>query len=252
MAVRRRRARRAAPFRRRKAALARRRIPRRRAIRTLNPRSGGFLGIETKFLDANVTSRQITNDTWTGAEQDPTTLDCLNGVAQGDGESNRDGRNYAIRSVHIRGWVDVAATESSLGPFGDALVRIALVLDTQTNATQLSAETVFTGTSAISAFRDLQNIKRFKVLKEKMILLPITQANMNEGAVNLFANGGVKRMFKINHIFNTPLIVNTSGTTNVVGVITDNSLHIIATQESASIQDDQVKLTYNSRVRFVG
>ncbi len=211
-----------------------------------------FLGIETKFLDSSVISRSLTNDTWTGAEMDPTTLNCLNGIPQGDTGSSRDGRNYAVKSIHIRGWVDVAATESSVATFPDALVRIALVQDTQSNGGQLSAENVLTGTSQISAFRDLDFVKRFKVLKEKMVLLPITQAMVNEGAINLFAIGGVKRMFKMNVNFKNPVIVNTNGTGNTVSDITDNSFHIIATQESGAVLDNNVKLTYNARVRFVG
>jgi hypothetical protein len=214
-----------------------------------NIRTGGYLNMERKFLDASFAGT-LTVDNWTSAECDPATLLCLNGIAQGDGESNRDGKNYRMLSVHLRGYVALSQNESVVSPTGDSLIRIALVLDKQTNGAQLSAENVITtgGTVAINGFRDLQYTSRFRVLED--IILRIDNNGLSEGSINLFANGTRRLPFTMNHTFKNPIPVTCSASTGVVGAIVDNSLHVIATALTAGSLD--ASLAYASRVRFTG
>ena len=215
-----------------------------------NPRTGGFLGVERKFVDADLSGIAFTSNTWSGANLDPATNNQLNPVAQGDGESERDGRNYNMLSIHIKGYVHVDASEASVATFPDTLFRIALVLDTQTNGAQLDPTNVFTGTNAIVAFRNLQYIKRFKVLKDIMLCKDATQTN--EGGTNSFAHGIWRIPFEIHHEFKTPVQVNTTGTAATVSVVTDNSLHLIGTALQDGVITANTKIYYNSRLRFVG
>ncbi len=212
-------------------------------------RTGGFMGLEKKFVDYNVASDAFTT-VWAGGEMEDGTALSLSAVAQGDGESQRDGRVYHIHSVHINGFLERAAQESVAAPVGDVLARLALVWDTQTNGAQLNAEDVFLTIGAgedVNSWRNLQFSKRFIVLKDKKIRIPVGMANLNEGAVNLFANTALKIPFKINKTFKTPIKVRCSGTTAVVAAITDNSLHLIGTATNSN-----GALTYQSRVRFTG
>lgn len=215
--------------------------------RTLvNPRTGGFLGIESKFIDYTFDDTIVTTNT--SAEMDPpgagaqTTPGSISAIAQGDGESNRDGRKCTLTSVHLRGTVTQdASSGTSLNNGG--IVRLALVQDTQTNGVQLNSENVFlTATNVELAFRNLQFSKRFKVLMSKLIVF-----NKTAGAGDGTADDSPAFVvpFTFNKKVNIPVIHN--GTTAVVAAITDNSLHIVAFASTAA-----VNLKYESRVRFVG
>jgi len=188
-----------------------------------------------------------------GGELDPTgsSVNCISAVAQGDGESERDGRVYYIESIDIYGTCSIPETEGATSPESDDRnVRIAVIWDTQTNNAQLNAEDVFLTTATIGdyhSFRNLQFSKRFKVLKNKRVRIPAAQAQVNEGGANLFANAQVVVPFEIHKTFETPIKVRCSLTTGVVAAITDNSLHICA------VTTKQVtNVGYNARIRFTG
>ncbi len=209
--------------------------------RVRNGRTGGFLGIETKFKDSTYPPTAIAV-TITGAEADPATLDSLSAIAQGDGETQRDGRKCTLTSLHMRGQVTLSLTAgSALTASREA--RVVVVWDTQTNGAQLNAEDVIlAATNVEHGFRNLQFTKRFKILKDQnWTLNPLAAAG--DGAANDTA--AVSRDFKWNFPLKIPVIHN--GTTAVVANITDNSLHVIAFASGTG-----VTLQYESRVRFVG
>ncbi len=212
-----------------------------------NIRTGGFGNIENKFVDYRVSGDAFTTS-WAGGEMEDGTALSLSAVAQGDGESERDGRVYTINSVHIKGFLETPLEESQAAPEIDYMARLALVWDTQTNAVQLSAEDVFLTVAAgedTNSFRNLQYSKRFIVLKDKTWRLAHQQ--VNEGAANLFATGGIRIPFKMNKSFKNGIKVRCTGTTAVIASIADNSLHLIGVSNSG-----QAVLTYQSRVRFTG
>lgn len=219
-----------------------------------NYRRNGFLGRELKFKDDYVTDTAILS-TWTGAELDPTVSGslCLNGVSQGDTENTRDGRQYIIKSIGIKGTVAADPAESQAAPASDFHVRLLLVHDKQTNAAQLNAEDVMTVDANVETFgfRNLENVQRFDVLADKTILVPAGSTSMNEGAANLFANAGCKRKFKMFHTFEKGLKVNTNGTGGTVSSITDNSLHLIGVCDAVGATTTP-KIWYESRLRFYG
>ncbi len=218
---------------------AKRKAPVRRSF--TNP----LFGVERKFFDT-----ETVNDAFavTWAAMEPATTN-LTAVAQGDGESNRDGRKYAITSIHVKGFVSHIEVESSTGPIEDPVIRLCLVHDTQTNGAQLTATDVMDGgqTEDFLAFRNLAFTNRFKVLKDQTFVLPVSQSNTNEGAVNLFAVASNKRQFSWNINFKTPIEVLMSDTGADIANVTDNSLHIIGVASTTNAQ-----LDYQSRIRFVG
>lgn len=208
-------------------------IPDRRPIRRTNIRTGGFLGMESKFLDLAYSATVAA--TVSGAEADPTGS-CLNPVVQGDGESNRDGRKYVITSVYVKGVLSVTGGTS----LDDPTVMLTLVQDKQTNGAQLNSEDVLTSPGiAINAMRNLQYIGRFNVLKSMRIDMK------PRSAWNGTAFSTSQTPFEMYVKCKIPVFCN--GTTGDVSTITDNSIHLIATSTSTA-----VTLSYNSRIRFQG
>lgn len=217
-----------------------------------NPRIGGFLGIEKKFLDSSASHTVVSPTDCTGGEADPTTLNCLNGIAQGDGESQRDGKNYIIKGITFDGIVyrSVVTGAATASASQSCWTTVAIVLDTQTNGTQLNSEDVYTNPSASAngnadLLRNLQYSQRFKVLKKWICHDPIGPNFVHNGAT--YDIGGTSHNISF-YADNLDIKVSTNGTGNTVSSIVDNSLHVVAFTNGVNT----VSLRYNCRIRFVG
>lgn len=211
-----------------------------------NARTGGFVALEKKFVDYNL-NVEAWSVVW--ATRNPVTVNCLNTVTQGTGESERNGRKCKMHNCYVRGEIILTQNESQTAPADAQHFRIILVLDTQTNATEANALSVMESTLGTDylGFRRLENTVRFKVLWDRTFTIrPLV---MNEGAANLFAKGGNKIIFKIMKNFRTPIVVNYTSSADpaTVAQISDNSLHIMGIATTAS-----ATLTYQSKVRFSG
>jgi len=217
----------------------------------LNVRTGGFLGIEKKFFDSFLATTQIAGPAdCTGGELDPATANCLNGVSQGDGESNRDGKNYVIKSLHFLGRVVANSQANKSAGWIPPSVFIAIVLDTQTNGAQLNSEDVYTNPAASIANntclqRNLQYSSRFRVLKT--FKLDFNQPSLAYDGTNIEGCGFSQSIEA--HLDNLNIKVGCSATTGTVAAITDNSLHVIGFATNVT---ETVNLTYTSRIRFMG
>lgn len=216
------------------------------SYRARNMRTGGYLGIETKFID--YTYSDVPTATITDAEADPpaqgaqTAPGCISAIAQGDGESNRDGRKVVLKSLHIRGAVILIASADATLNDGRT-IRVIVVVDTQTNGVQLNAENVILAATHVEhGFRNLQFSKRFRILKDHTF-----EINALAGAGTGAANDSPATVKKFMWNFPLNIPVNHTGTTAVVASIADNSIHVIAFASG-----DGVTLAYESRVRFVG
>ncbi len=219
------------------------RPPRRRR----NLRTAGYLGIEKKFVDYEYGPTAITA-TVASSEADPTTALALNSIAQGDGENQRDGRRANVHSVFVHGIVKML--ESSGAAFtAPAVVKIAMVLDKQTNAAQLNAEDVFVDPTSTShdavTFRNLQFSKRFQILSTKQLTFnPSWNRDADDyGAANL--------PFDMSYNFKKGLPVEFVGTTAAIASIQNASIHVIAIA-SPVLAVAGFTLLYSSRVRFTG
>lgn len=201
---------------------------------------------ELKFVDYEVNSKAF-SITW--EEMDPAVTDSVSSVAQGDGESSRDGRVYYIHSIHMRFFSFQAGVEGSNAPLDDQHGRVCLVLDKHTNGEQLDGEAVMSnlGSSNIIGFRNLQETSRFNVLWDKAVVIH-RFGNVNEGSPNLFASPlTLTPIYKFDKTFAKPIKVICSGTGNGINTITDNSFHVIG------ISNDTTQLlNYKVRIRFTG
>ena len=121
-------------------------------------RMGGFSDMYKKFVDYGRASIDL-GDSITGAEVDPATANCLNGIAQGNTENEYLGRGYDVMSIMVTGHIEWKNFALDAQRYGE-LVRLLLVWDKQTNGAQFNAEDVLlstiSGGSAIDAPRNLE------------------------------------------------------------------------------------------------
>jgi len=209
------------------------------------------MGTELKYIDTALVGSALTAPTdAAGAERDPATVLCLNPIAQGDGQSNREGRQCIMKSCYVTGDVSQPIQPDSGNAYPGCVYYVALVQDSQTNGAQLNSEDVFTnpGAAALTApyvMRDLQYVSRFRVLDSVVLHEPNRYA-LTDGA-STGSVSGYSIPFKLSWRGELPATF--IATTGNVTSIQDNSLHIIA--YASSVTGTPV-ITYNARVRFVG
>lgn len=215
-------------------------------MRSLNVRTAGFLGIERKFADFEIGSDTFSTS-W--ATMQDGTIKSISAVGIGNTESTRVGRVYNITSLHMRGAITTNASEAQTAPLSHSSCRVVIVWDTQTNAAELTATDVMDAgqTQDFLAFRNLQNTKRFRILMDKMWVVRPTI--LNEGGANAFAANETIINWKFNRTFKKPIKVICSGTTAVIGSITDNSIHVIGICSDTGVSP---RLEYQARIRFTG
>ncbi len=201
---------------------------------------------EMKYVDSDVNFTALTTS-W--AAYNPATPNCLTAVATGDGEQQHLGRAYTIYSLHVSGYVETDAISTANANQSNAVrVRVAIVQDTQTNATEIVGTTVFDTSynDQTTAYKNLSNVKRYKVLYDNTIV--VDRRNTAVGNASTYTASTNYRPFSFNKTWKKGLKVNTSGTTATVASITDNSVGLIAVASGNSV----VKLAYSCRMRFKG
>lgn len=191
-------------------------------------RYSGNGGHELKFFD---TSHSFNFDQ---TNEVPTTGQLVL-IPQGVTESTRIGRKATIRSVNIKGTINLIPATGSVVS-GNAFLW--LILDKQCNGAAASVNDVFTGTNATTALRNMANSSRFIVMK-KWVWLMSPQAGVG-GALNTFA-----RHFNWYKKCNVP--IEYSSTTGVITEIRSNNLFLIAGSDTI---DDLIVMTGVTRVRF--
>ncbi len=216
-----------------------------------NRRSGGFLGIESKFYDTSLTAAALTAPTnCAGMEHDPSATVMISTPAQGDSEVQRDGKRIVITSVQITGTANIPGSINQTVAHTTPLIFIALVLDTQTNGALLDSEDVFLNPSglagnSVSPLRNLVNNPRFRVLK-KWSISHDNNTHVHDGT-NIEV-GGLLSTFNCYLKLDLPVNFN-AGTTASIANVVDNSLHILACASSVGLAPT---ITYNARIRFQG
>ncbi len=205
-----------------------------------------YLGSLTEMKSADFsTAGDAFATTWTSMEDG--TILSVSGIAIGTADDQRIGRRILIHSIHIKYRMHVNASEMQTTPPPDLIGRMALVLDSQTNKAQLTATDVFTvGPPDFQAFRDLDHTSRYRVLLDVPFKIP--SVGINEGASDLFAQQNATTSIRSFHKkFPKPIPVLYDGDTNVIGVTTDNSFHIIGVANQTT-----ALLTYVVRLRYTG
>lgn len=212
-----------------------------RKYRGLNRFRGGGSSVrqELKFFDNAVTFNvDATNEI-------PATGQLCT-IAQGDGQSNRDGRKIIVKSITCTGQVVFAPAATTVG---SDIVWMWLVQDTQCNGAAATVADdnvgVFTaaGASASLAVRCLANADRFKILKKWVI------PTSSQAGVSAAYSGNIVPIcdYLKCHI---PIEYDASATTGALTTIRSNNLFLIA--GSSNQDDDLSNVTMTVRLRFIG
>lgn len=219
-----------------------------------NQRTGGYLGLELKFLDCawNSVAINVSTDGSSGEVQPSTgCTGCISCPAQGDGESQRDGRKFTVKSVWLSGIVESTPVAGASTIDETNGYYVALVLDTQANGATIVSEDCFinpsTNGNAIlpKPLRNLQNAKRFRILDAKYVR-PSVLAVGQDAATTMVTVPGYQAA--VNLSWRGNIVVETKGTTADVASVTDNAIHFIAYRGSHYT----TTFVGKSRMRFYG
>lgn len=216
-----------------------------------NTTSSGFMGIEHKFYDTGIVAAALVSSTSaTGGMHNPSATSLISTPAQDDGPSDRNGKKILIESVYLSGFIEFVDTPSAQA-LTDAIVYVAIIQDTQTNAAAMTSELAFVNpsTNAFLSANPLKNLlrsTRFNTLK----VWTITPGNRSiaSEADDKQVIMGVRVPIEVYKKVSIPVNFNGVGTNASVANVSDNSLHVVA----FCTLDGVATLSYNARIRFVG
>jgi len=219
------------------------------------PRSRGvYANGEMKYFDTERSTTAIPASTgWTGTEfppnvGTPTTLVC---PTVGSEINQRQGRNILLHRIQVKGVIQAPTQPTEAAGDNAALVRIALVQDQQTNATQAQGEQIFEPPTTVSAlmavnsFQNLDSLGRFVVHKDKKMF--IGNPSLTFDGTNVIQQGLVKE-FKMGVSFNPPLPIQFNATNGgTIADVVDKSFCIYAMATSANLVPS---ITYQARAYY--
>lgn len=166
-------------------------------------------------------------------------------IPQGDTESTRDGRLATIKSIQFRGKIINVDNTAPL----QGILYLWVVLDRQANGAAAAFTDVFDSTDAVSCMIELNNSKRFRILKK--LVFPMAQL-LGDGA-DSSANAGSAGNTAIPVEFYIPcnIPMDWSSTTGAITEIRSNNIFICAGAGGSTV-DDLWTLNGQARLRFVG
>lgn len=165
--------------------------------------------------------------------------------------NGRIGRKAHVYKVRIAGTIKIPPQTAQGTADASPTIRLALVLDKQSNAAQMTAATLFNDAAGaettITAFQNPNNFGRFRVLKEKYYQFSNVNLTGDPSASNL-VQCGCTINFKMSVSFKQPVQVNFNATNGgTVADIIDNSLHIVCGATSVAMAP---VIAYYSRVCY--
>lgn len=126
-----------------------------------------------------------------------TSVLCLNCPAQGDGHSSRDGNKIRCKYIHVRCGYSVDLSETNR-----TWLRLTLVCNKDVNGTAPVYTDVWqdeaNSTRDILAMRNIDNLRDFWVIRDKLITLPAYAANPGDkthGYIDWYIPVDIKTQF---------------------------------------------------------
>lgn len=227
----------------------------RAGYRTVARTRGVYAKGEMKYFDTSfgATALAATTTSWpAGSNVNPTTPLCLLAPTVGAAINQRIGREVKVFKIKIKGYFNTPTQASQSGGDTASLIRLLLVMDTQTNAAACTAAQVIAdGSNAgttIESFQNLANVGRFRVLRDKQVIFGNSTIANDTGATGGIVQSGQKRKFKIVHRFMKPVSVRFNATNGgTIADIVDNSFHLFCATDSTALAP---ALTYSARVCY--
>lgn len=214
-------------------------------------RAGAFLGgsalraivtPETKYFDTGINAAV----TAAGTDWANTEVPCDNYVnasgtaaaytdsalipsAVGSGYGQVNGNRYKLKRVRVRGTVEPSGFSGQTAIGAGITGRLVLVMDTQPNGAQAQGEDVMQDIGAAGenefTFQRVSNVSgRFRILKEKRFVFPVTAA-VNNAAGTTVSYAYARLPFDFTYAPKVPLQVNitsANSTPAVAGLVTCN------------------------------
>lgn len=186
---------------------------------------------EMKYFETEkaVTAVSASAD-WTGTEYDPTG-DGLFFPQVGSAINQRIGKACKVHAIKIRGFLRIPRVDAPAQSMDACVFRLLLVQDFQTNGTQAQGEQVMTdptentASAACLQWQNINNFGRFKVLKDKTVVLQNPNQANTTGTED---TQGLIRPFKIIYKFKAPVEVRFNATNGgTIADVVDNSWHVM-------------------------
>jgi hypothetical protein len=225
----------------------------RAGYRTVPRTRGVYAQGEMKYFESGKESLNIPSSAdWTGTEADPSlipvaginTLFC---PIVGSAINQRIGKSCKLLGLRIRGRIFCNNFSVAGAGVDGATVRMLLVQDMQTNATQMQGEqvlaTVLSTSSAIQgSLQNINNFGRFRVIKDKIWKFDDFNTTASSWVSGQMIN------FKWNIKFKEPVTVHFNAVNGgTIADIVDNSFHLLC---NATSQVPQMQLEYMCRCMF--
>lgn len=210
---------------------------------------------EMKYFDSELAVSQLQNSaSWAGCMVDPNTtpvasINTLFAPTQGAGVNQRIGKACKLYKIKIKGTIQVPAQSNQTSADAGTTLRLLLVQDMQTNATQMTGTQLMTtgqsANTAVNSFQNIDNFGRFRVLHDKTIMLNNPNATYDGTDIEQM---GFQRSFKMNVTFKQPVEVRFNATGGgTIADIVDNSFHMVA---NINVTDLNPYITYYARCCF--
>lgn len=218
-----------------------------RKMRSRNLRTAGLLGVEKKRFMSGAATATLPQD-WPGGEVDPIAFNTLFAPQMGTQWDQRDGARVIVTDIAITGYVSGTRKSDQADANTSSPWRISLVLDTQTNGSQMSAEDCYAdGLNFPSCgIRSPTHLPRFKVLKTWTGCCEWKYIQ-TDGA-NTGSQAASREWFSCYlKDINIPIEFDSTAGAITVNNLLCNSLHLIGCSEEATTW-----VTYDACIKFVG
>lgn len=214
--------------------------------RSMNKRLGGFAGRELRFVDYQLAETVLSPQVPAGIK-DPATALALNAIAQGSGNNQRGGLRATIMSCQVKGVV-VFPKVSTQG-----IVKIYMVLDTQTNGAAMTADEFLVDPTddvhGVSAFINLENTHRFKTLAQTTATY-VTQNHFGSSESSADLAPTIHVPFNLYKGWSSGMITRFLSTGATISDIADNSIHIVAICGQGPANATSASIAYQTRIRY--
>lgn len=183
--------------------------------------------VETKFFDSSATFNVTT------ANQ---IFRLINGIADGDGDSDRTGNQINLKNVYLRYRVhaDFPAQSAATDPPKSDTCRVMLVYDRQTNQALPSPNSYLTADNASTSMNNMEARGRYFTLYDQM-------HNLSERGV---LSETVTKVIPLN------TTTQFTGTNGAIANITNGALYLLILCESHSNNPAWSTVTYKARIRY--
>lgn len=214
---------------------------RRRYLASANRRTGGFIGREVKYVNTGFSGAITTTLATVLPASTP-----MNGITQGDAQTERIGNRVVITGIHVKGAIKVAgAISTNLELFKNG-IRIIIGVDKQANKALPTAADILDVAGSLNSFRNLDVSARFNILLDKRMMTRC-QGYASDGSAGEIMGAGNEYLWEFNKKCRIP--TQYSGSTNGIGSISSNSIFMYAYMENTA---PIVTMIHDTRCRFIG